>query len=297
MKRAPLPASALLLGGALLAVPTLSADQSIATFDNLATGNTFFAGTWAAGGSTTGTTSPAAGLAQDSGVFDVTGVTQDADSYLEIHYSSAPLDLSGYDAISLAGSTLSGNQASSLEVRLFDTAGASAYAAIETSALPAVVAWVADQGFNPAAVEIARVSGGQLESNTALAIRLDEINAVNGPVSFHDGDYDRNSRFDLTELLRVIQLYNTRNGTTRTGRYLVSSGTVDGYDPDPATVLGSTPGLARFHSADYDDDAQISLTELLRVIELYNTRSGTTRTGEYHRQQGTADGFAAGPQG
>lgn len=38
-----------------------------------------------------------------------------------------------------------------------------------------------------------------------------------------------------------------------------------------------------------------SLFELTRVIELYNTRSGTTRTGRYHVQAGTEDGFAAGP--
>jgi hypothetical protein len=31
------------------------------------------------------------------------------------------------------------------------------------------------------------------------------------------------------------------------------------------------------------------------VIELYNTRSGPTRTGEYHAQSDTEDGFAAGP--
>jgi hypothetical protein len=32
-----------------------------------------------------------------------------------------------------------------------------------------------------------------------------------------------------------------------------------------------------------------------RVIELYNVRSGTTRTGAYHVQAGTEDGFAPGP--
>jgi hypothetical protein len=31
------------------------------------------------------------------------------------------------------------------------------------------------------------------------------------------------------------------------------------------------------------------------VIELYNVRSGTTRTGAYHAQGGTEDGFAPGP--
>jgi hypothetical protein len=60
--------------------------------------------------------------------------------------------------------------------------------------------------------------------------------------------------------------------------------------PDPL-VLRS----ASMHTADSNRDGKISLTELTRVIELYNYRSGTTRTGQYKPQSGTEDGFAAGP--
>ena len=60
--------------------------------------------------------------------------------------------------------------------------------------------------------------------------------------------------------------------------------------PDPL-VLRS----ASMHTADSNRDGKISLTELTRVIELYNYRSGTTRTGQYKPQAGTEDGFAAGP--
>jgi hypothetical protein len=42
-------------------------------------------------------------------------------------------------------------------------------------------------------------------------------------------------------------------------------------------------------------DGKISLGELLRVIELYNYRSGTLRTGRYHVEVDTEDGFAPGP--
>ncbi|MBI5767101.1 MAG: hypothetical protein HZA93_04850, partial [Verrucomicrobia bacterium] len=42
-------------------------------------------------------------------------------------------------------------------------------------------------------------------------------------------------------------------------------------------------------------DGRINLAELLRVIELYNHRAGTVRTGQYHVQSGTEDGFAPGP--
>ena len=47
--------------------------------------------------------------------------------------------------------------------------------------------------------------------------------------------------------------------------------------------------------ADSNGDGEISLSELTRVIELYNYRSGTTRTGDYKPSAGTEDGFAPGP--
>ena len=114
--------------------------------------------------------------------------------------------------------------------------------------------------------------------------------------STHDADTDLNSEISLGELLRVIELYNTRNGTVRTGRYLLDAESVDGYGTDPETPRGSANELERHHSADTDQDAEISLGELLRVIELYNYREGTRRTGAYHVEAGTVDGFATGPE-
>ena len=295
MSRAPL--ATVLLGSALLG-GTSFAQQTINDFNDLSGGNVFFAGGWEASGSISGTTSPATSFVQGSGVFDVTGpgVTNDAGSYLEFHFSIAPLDLSDATAVSLNATALAGNEATSVEIRLFDTAGASAFAAIELASLPAAATWVADSGFDASAVEIVRLSGGQLDGTAALALRLDELATVSAVASsFHDGDYDRDQSFSLPELLRVIELYNTRNGTTRTGRYVIAAETVDGFAPDSGTAGGTTPNLSRYHSADVDRDAQFSLSELLRVIELYNTRSGTTRTGLYHRDPNTEDGFASGP--
>lgn len=107
----------------------------------------------------------------------------------------------------------------------------------------------------------------------------------------HTADIDQDSTIDLVELLRVIELYNTRQGTVRTGRYRLNESAVDGFDSDLDTVLDSPPNLSRFHSADSNRDAKLSLTELLRLIEIYNTRSGTVRTGRYRPQSGTVDGF------
>ena len=107
---------------------------------------------------------------------------------------------------------------------------------------------------------------------------------------FHSADSSRDGRIALPELLRVIELYNTRFGTTRTGRYRLSESTDDGYEPESSS--DEAADLASYHSADVDHDERFSLSELLRVIEIYNTRNGTTRTGAYRISGSTADGFS-----
>ncbi len=109
----------------------------------------------------------------------------------------------------------------------------------------------------------------------------------------HSADTDADGFLSLPELLRVIELYNTRSGTQRTGRYQVAEGTADGFAPH--TEVANDAPLSRFHSADFDRDGAVSLSELLRVIELYNTRNGTQRTGAYRAAEGTDDGFEPGP--
>jgi len=112
----------------------------------------------------------------------------------------------------------------------------------------------------------------------------------------HSADLDQNSRISLLELTRVIELYNTRNGTTRTGGYAVTATTTeDGFVPAPGRDSSSIVSLVRYHSADSSRDGKISLTELTRVIEIYNYRQGTTRTGQYKMTAGTEDGFSPGP--
>jgi M6 family metalloprotease-like protein len=114
--------------------------------------------------------------------------------------------------------------------------------------------------------------------------------------AYHSADTNRDMKFSLTELLRVIELYNTRNGTVRTGAYAVDASNMeDGFATEPARANSAVVTLAKYHSADSDHDGKLSLTELLRVIELYNFRSGTVRTGEYRVLVGSEDGFAAGP--
>ncbi len=113
---------------------------------------------------------------------------------------------------------------------------------------------------------------------------------------YHSADTNRDGRLSLLELTRVIELYNTRNGSARTGCYGVpQAATEDGFAPDPERLASAVVPAVRYHSADSSRDGSVSLLELTRVIELYNYRSGMTRTGQYRVQAGTEDGFAPGP--
>jgi len=118
---------------------------------------------------------------------------------------------------------------------------------------------------------------------------------VTNPSYYHSADENHTGQFSLLELTRVIELYNTHNGTTRTGAYLDQASTEDGFAPDPTRTLGQAGTLGYYHSADEGQIGYLTLTDLTRVIELYNYHNGTARTGEYHDQPGTEDGFAPGP--
>ena len=118
---------------------------------------------------------------------------------------------------------------------------------------------------------------------------------VINPSYYHSADENQTGQISLLDLTRVIELYNTHNGTTRTGAYLNQAGTEDGFAPDPTRTLGQAATLGYYHSADEGQVGYLSLTDLTRVIELYNYHNGTARTGDYHDQPGTEDGFAPGP--
>jgi hypothetical protein len=107
--------------------------------------------------------------------------------------------------------------------------------------------------------------------------------------TFHSADTNQDFRINLSELTRVIQLYNYTTGGVRTGAYQTAAGTEDGFAPGVGTIV-------KHHSADTNQDGMLSPTELSRVIVLYNYISGSQRTGEYHVETGTEDGFAPGPK-
>lgn len=96
------------------------------------------------------------------------------------------------------------------------------------------------------------------------------------PGGQHAGDYVPDWRVSVSELLRIIQFYNT-------GSFHCAPATEDGFAPGPGDA--ACPA----HNADYaPQDWAISLSELLRMIQFYNA-------GCYGPAQGTEDGFAPCP--
>lgn len=93
----------------------------------------------------------------------------------------------------------------------------------------------------------------------------------------HSADINRDWAISLSELLRLIQFFNT-------GQIGCADGTEDGYAPT------SNNQSCAFHDSDYNpQDWRISLSELLRAIQFFNVPGGQYRMGE-----DTEDGFAPG---
>ncbi len=97
-----------------------------------------------------------------------------------------------------------------------------------------------------------------------------------GEESYHSADQDQNWHIELSELLRVIQFFNS------SGYHRFEAGE-DGYAPGLAGTEG-TP-----HTSDYNpQDWRIELNELLRLIQFFNS------TGYQPNMVTGEDGFAPG---
>lgn len=92
--------------------------------------------------------------------------------------------------------------------------------------------------------------------------------------AFHSGDTNRDWRFSLTEVLRIVQLFNY-------GGYGCDEESEDGYGPGLGKHRNCAPHSADFRVVDW----KIDLAELLRIVQLYNAK-------RYTVQEGTEDGFA-----
>lgn len=100
---------------------------------------------------------------------------------------------------------------------------------------------------------------------------------------YHSGDWHGTPdwRIDLTELLRMIQFYNSGGYHCADGEVVSDEGFLPGADPD---AQGCVP-----HRGDYNpQDWTIDVSELLRIIQFYNS-------GGYHQCAEGEDGFCPGP--
>ena len=96
------------------------------------------------------------------------------------------------------------------------------------------------------------------------------------PVSCHSADTGRDWAISLSELSRLITLYNARG-------YRVDSTTKDGYAPYPGPQAGAP------HDSDFDpQDWAISIPEISRLVTFYNA-------GAYAHNPATPDGFEPRP--
>lgn len=131
------------------------------------------------------------------------------------------------------------------------------------------------QANSPGLVAV-RVRGGVVtdsEANANAPSRWLEWQYV--PVTRHSADSDGNFAVSLSEVLRMIQLYNATNIGVD-AHYSCDSAGEDGYGLDAAVaaVDECVP-----HAADYaPQDWRIGLSELLRMIQMYNFPGGSYTT-------------------
>jgi hypothetical protein len=97
----------------------------------------------------------------------------------------------------------------------------------------------------------------------------------------HTGDQNGDNQIQLTELLRLIQFFNTGGFHCAVAPEV----TEDGYIPG----AGDAKGCAA-HASDYNpQDWALNLTELLRAIQFFNSGGYN-----YCPAEGTEDGFCPG---
>ncbi len=124
-----------------------------------------------------------------------------------------------------------------------------------------------------------------LESGSTCAITVEgepaTEGAPEGETVCHTADLNCDSQIDLTDLLRVIQLYNNPEGFHCDAASLEA----DGYSLGPGDMTSCSP-----HASDYKGGApdwKIDLSELLRLIQFFHL-------GGYHSCAGTEDGYCPG---
>ncbi|MBI1319885.1 MAG: PQQ-binding-like beta-propeller repeat protein [Candidatus Hydrogenedens sp.] len=110
------------------------------------------------------------------------------------------------------------------------------------------------------------------------------IEATGSAHVIHRADLNADGKFELTELLRVVQLYNA-------GGYACDDSTEDGYRPIEASGAKGRDIRCLAHTADFQDSGNgaIELSEMLRVIQIFSLGGYIACEGQ------TDDGFCLLP--
>lgn len=144
---------------------------------------------------------------------------------------------------------------------------------------------------NPAEAQaaVSAVNAGvyqPMDTNGDFELTVAELLAAAGPGILHHADVNGDKRIVLAELLRVIQLYNAAQGYDCASS---ASATEDGYRV--AAVKGAPIHKCFPHAADYEApaDFRLSLGELLRMVQVFNTNSYT------YCQGASEDNFCLAP--
>lgn len=118
--------------------------------------------------------------------------------------------------------------------------------------------------------------------------------------AFHSADTNQDLRLSLSEILKVIQIYNTRNAGTRTGAYKYVTSV---FEPDPSVASPVLPTST--HSADISSPTASGVSngalesgELTKFLTLASYTTGGVRTGQYHVDPKATgfDRFVSGPK-
>lgn len=125
-----------------------------------------------------------------------------------------------------------------------------------------------------------------VDANSDARINVAEILAYRGGGYVHSADTNASGALELDEIIRVVQLYNA-------GAFACANAFANSEDGFVLVDEGEAPGGVECqpHAADYQDtDNQLSLSELLRTLQLYNAGSFTYCAGN------AEDGFCPDEQ-
>lgn len=179
---------------ALAVVNPLAAQITLQDFSSVVGPNTFFYGSWEATGDAAGSVNKNSQFSQGVGVFNFTGTnviipTNSADSKVEFFYTT-PASIGSNSLLSVTAQSFATNLATSFEVTLKDTLGATAAASFTTASFP-TGSYTTATGlltltglFNGNSIDSMIISGGQPGGLVTFNVSFDNISAVPEPSTY-----------------------------------------------------------------------------------------------------------------